>query len=79
MPYTIPLDSSGFSSAVHGVGVITATSRKELTRKVKEHHWRREGDNPGQAYMGYCQLLRALRGDGNFWQGICIFSTYYDI
>ena len=48
---SLRLDASGYSSGQHSIGIISAKTRRELSRKVKDHYWRDSGDNPGQAYM----------------------------
>lgn len=75
----IQLGETGYGSGQHAVIVITAKSRRELSRKVNACKWRKYGDNPGQAFMGDCVLLRALRNDYGTWEGICISSTHWDI
>jgi hypothetical protein len=65
----------GTSSAVV---VIEAVSRRALTRAVDALRWRREGDNPGQAYCGTAKLLHR-RQIGSHWQGVVLVTTHYDV
>lgn len=58
--------------------VLRAPSRRALSRRIDERRWRREGDNPGQAYAGTCQLLKRIR-QGKEWVGIVICSVHYDV
>ena len=76
---SLALETIGYGSHVRQLGTIYAKTRRELSRKVKECYWRRYGDNPGQAYSGDCQLLRATKTDNGTWEGIVIFSTFYDV
>ena len=76
---SLGLETIGYGSHVRVLGTIYAKTRRELSRKVKACYWRRSGDNPGQAFMGDCQLLRATKTDNGTWEGIVIFSTFYDV
>ena len=57
---------------------ITAPSRNALRRAVADRRWRREGDNPGAAYLGTCEVLRIIRRNGE-WSAMVIGSTHYDV
>jgi hypothetical protein len=69
-------DDYGTRSAVH---IIQAKTRRALSKAVAERNSRRDGDNPGQAFLWTCKLLRAVRNSDGTWQGICISSTYFDV
>jgi hypothetical protein len=76
---SISLGETGYGSGHHAVFVLRSSSKAMIRRNVKERHWRREGDNPGQAYMGTCEILRWHRDDSGEWTAICLGSTYYDV
>lgn len=69
-------DDYGTSSAVH---MLTAKTRRDLSRQVRDRNSRRSGDNPGQAFLWTCKLLRAYRNANGTWQGVCVSSTHYDV
>ena len=69
-------DDYGTSRAVH---MIHAKTRKALSQEVKSRNSRRSGDNPGQAFLWTCELLRAFRNSDGTWQGVCVSATYYDV
>lgn len=73
------LDITNDYSSRSSVHVITAKSRRELSRMVRDSNHRRSGDNPGMAYLWTCHLLRAYRGEGRQWHGVCVSSVYYDV
>jgi len=72
-------DTCDARSRVH---IITATSRRALSREVAKRNHREDTgcgyDCTGRAFAWSCELLRAYR-DGNRWFGVCVSSTYYDV
>lgn len=69
-------DDCGVNSAVH---ILHAKTRRALSAEIKTRNYRRDGDNPGQAFLWTCKLLRAFRNQDGSWQGVCVSSVYYDV
>jgi hypothetical protein len=69
-------DDCGTRSAVH---VLQAKTRRQLSKEIASRNYRRNGDNPGQAFLWTCKLLRAYRNGDGTWQGVCVSSVHYDI
>jgi hypothetical protein len=74
---SIAMDIHSDTSAA--IVVLQSDSRAGLSRLVKDRNSRRSGDNPGQAYLWTCELLRAYRTTNGGWEGVCMSRTYYDI
>lgn len=77
---SIRLAESNYGATQSVVAVIRGKSREEVRQKCAELRWRKDGENPGQIYMGTCDIVRAPRKtEENDWEAIVIISTHRDI
>lgn len=74
----INLGESGYGSTHSAVVAIEFKKLSELKSVIRDRRWRRYGDNPGQAFMGTCELIYIHTTDwGKTTLLIC--ATHYDI
>lgn len=75
---SIDLGESSFGATRSAVVAIEFKKLSEIKNEIRDRRWRREGDNPGQAYLGSCELIHIYSGDyGKV--GLLLCSTSYDI
>jgi hypothetical protein len=74
----IGLPESSYGATQSALVVLTFEKLSTLKEYIRIRRWRRYGENPGQAYMGSCELVAIHHGDYEK-AAVLKCSTHYDI
>lgn len=75
---SIQLGESGYGSTHSAYVCVEFKGFQELRNAIRDRRWERRGDNPGQAYMGTCELIHLHRSDYGR-TALLLCATHYDI
>ncbi len=79
---SIRLGETSYGACHSAIVAVEFNGFLDLRNQIRGRRWRRYGDNPGQAYMGSCELIMIHRSD---WHtagrgtAVLLCSTSYDI
>lgn len=75
---SISLGESSYGATRSALVAYEFKGLRDLIDAIRDRRWRRHGDNPGQAYMGTCELIHIHTTD---WGKVALLvcAIHYDI